>query len=101
MSPLDQILATDWTPFVLGVCLVALVFWVRRQVRNFHRPEQPPRQRPEPVEEIDLADAIQDFIGGRGLTRTAVAFARSNNEAAVREHPASRTKEIDSYATRQ
>ena len=42
--------------------------------------KQPARPRPAPVEEINFEEEIQDFIGGRGLTRTAVALARSTNE---------------------
>ncbi len=54
--------------------------------------KQPARPRPEPVEEIDLSEAIQDFIGGRGITRTAVALARStNNEPRTADTAEART----------
>ncbi|MBN8867528.1 MAG: hypothetical protein J0H98_08235 [Solirubrobacterales bacterium] len=59
-------------------CLgVALICVFAAGVEAITRRPEPPRPHETPC---DLAEATQDFFGGNGQTRLAVALARENNE---------------------
>lgn len=112
MSPLDQLLQADLTGWVVGVAFVALLVWIARQVRSYHRaPSQARPDRHIPVEERELLgddwrEPAADFFAESFIRSTRRRLAvysvtgadPEKNEAAAVDGPASRTKENDSLA---
>lgn len=94
MSPIDQLLANDWTLPAVAVCFIALVFWVRRQVRTYNVSTSPPRpDRRLPRADYwllgdDYRDRVAPFFNRRLESDERVAHAIHHACFTKKEAPA-------------